>query len=182
MATEAVSPQDNIELFKQLDLYPWDSDKEFQGGLQAILGSNPSPSQSQELTLRARCFYYARKKQIPVDFDAYKAWVSSNTLAPPPITSTSQPHHESDLPLTTSNAGEEPAPYPQTFSQIVALITSGQPIPGIKDIAPTVLEDKASQPVVSKRRKPWENEDVKVEGGVGTFGDGRDQYIKQEEP
>ena len=46
--------------FRQLEDYAWDSDPEFQNGLQAILGPNPSPEQAEHLTLRARCFYFAR--------------------------------------------------------------------------------------------------------------------------
>ena len=51
---------------------------------------------------------------------------------------------------------EPPAPYPISFSQIVELITSGEPIPGIKEVPDTVLEGQVSQPMTAKRRKPWE--------------------------
>ncbi len=47
-------------VFQQLESYAWDSDTEFQSGLQAILGPNPTPEQAQQLTLRARCFYFSR--------------------------------------------------------------------------------------------------------------------------
>lgn len=47
-------------IFQQLEAYPWSSDTEFQSGLQAILGPDPSPDQAKHLTLRARCFYYSR--------------------------------------------------------------------------------------------------------------------------
>ena len=47
-------------IFQDLTDYPWDSDPEFQSGLRAILGPDPSPSQAEHLTLRARCFYYSR--------------------------------------------------------------------------------------------------------------------------
>ena len=54
-------PQYNDEaIFKELESYSWDSDTEFQSGLQAILGPNPTPDQAQQLTLRARCFYFSR--------------------------------------------------------------------------------------------------------------------------
>lgn len=46
--------------FEKLESYPWDEDADFQSGLAAILGPNPSPEQATELTLRARCFYYSR--------------------------------------------------------------------------------------------------------------------------
>ena len=77
------------------------------------------------------------------------------------------------------------APYPPTFAEIVALITSGAPVPGIKEIPPTLLTSQASQPVAKKRRKPWEKdvpeEVVQGEAG-GTFGDRRDDVIVQELP
>lgn len=83
------------------------------------------------------------------------------------------------------------APYPPTFAEIVELITTGAPIPGIKDIPDTLLTSQASKPVASKRRKPWEK-DVSEEavqgageqGGKieGTFGDHRDQIIVQDLP
>ena len=47
-------------IFQQLESYSWDSDAEFQSGLRAILGPNPTPEQAQQLTLRARCFYFSR--------------------------------------------------------------------------------------------------------------------------
>ena len=52
--------EQDVVAFQQLEDYDWDSDLEFQRGLQAILGSNPSPEQADHLTLRARCFYLAR--------------------------------------------------------------------------------------------------------------------------
>jgi hypothetical protein len=50
----------DLNVYEELDQYPWDIDAEFQGGLNAILGNNPPPEQASELTLRARCFYYQR--------------------------------------------------------------------------------------------------------------------------
>lgn len=43
-----------------------------------------------------------------------------------------------------------------TFDHIVELITTGQPIPGIKSIPDTVLEGQSSESTKAKRRKPWE--------------------------
>lgn len=48
------------DVYEALDRYNWDDDVEFQSGLSAILGSNSTPEQAAELTLRARCFYYSR--------------------------------------------------------------------------------------------------------------------------
>jgi len=63
--------------------------------------------------------------------------------------------------VPSSSSAETPAPYPLSFNRIVELITTGQPIPGIKDIPDTVLEGQASQTVQSRRKKPWEQPMVK---------------------
>ena len=54
---------------------------------------------------------------------------------------------------------EPPAPYPISFGQIVELITSGERIPGIKEVPATVLDGQTSQSTKAERRKPWETGD-----------------------
>jgi len=44
-----------------------------------------------------------------------------------------------------------------------------------------VLAEQATQPTASKRRKPWEKDDVR-EVAEGTFGDRRDEVIAQDLP
>lgn len=76
-----------------------------------------------------------------------------------------------------------PPPYPPSFAEIVALITTGATIPGIRDIPDTVLTDQGTKPVARKRRKPWEKDvDEETIQGGGTFGDHRDTIIQQEYP
>ncbi|RQM04749.1 hypothetical protein DH86_00004059 [Scytalidium sp. 3C] len=197
MTTETNSSSDNADIFNQLDTYPWDTDNEFQIGLSAILGSTSSPSQVRDLTLRARCFYLSRKKSVPIDFDAYKAHFLSkypdDTLvkgdSAPQSTSQSlensnrqaKPDDASANP-TEGDAASKDAPYPSSFAEIVALITAGKPIPGIREIPPTVLEDQATKPAASKRRKPWEKESEDVNVEEGTFGDKRDFVLEQDVP
>lgn len=67
----------------------------------------------------------------------------------------------SGIPLSSS---EPSAPYPTSFSQIVDLITTGQPIPGLKEVPDTLLTGQESQPSTARRKKPWERE---VSGVVG---------------
>lgn len=71
---------------------------------------------------------------------------------------TTESPHVADTPTTSPS--NPPAPYPPTFSQIVDLITTGQPIPGIKDIPDTVLAGQETQPTTAKRKKPWEKADA----------------------
>jgi hypothetical protein len=95
----------------------------------------------------------------PIDFDAYKAHLASKSSPP----------------------ADETPPYPTPFAEIVALITSGRPIPGIKDIPPTVLPEKATKPSASRRKKPWEKDGNPLEE-QRTFGDRRDEAIMQDVP
>ncbi|KAF1938851.1 hypothetical protein EJ02DRAFT_505172 [Clathrospora elynae] len=157
------------DIYAALESYNWDDDIEFQAGLSAILGSNSSPEQAAELALRARCFYYARKYSKNIDFDAYKAYRNARNRPPPtpPTSNDVLSHSAIDEALPSSgdtggimsvpaNSSEPPAPYPTSFAHIVELITSGQPVPGIKDIPPTVLEGQGTQATKSRRKKPWE--------------------------
>ncbi|KXT18508.1 hypothetical protein AC579_2302 [Pseudocercospora musae] len=145
MATEAIV--DNTALFRQLDEYKWDEDVEFQGGLRAILGSAENEQQVEHLTLRAKCYYYARKAGTPVDFDGYKAWVESVRT-----NGTAAVMH---APEGTSG-GMADAPKPASFAEICDMIAEGKPIPGIKDIPDTILEGQASESNTARRKKPWE--------------------------
>ena len=127
-----------------------------------------------------------RKYNVPIDFDAYQEWRRQNpsSISPPspalPDSTNRDGSSTSAPPTTSANSGQGPssgiqssrpegpfvssdsepsAPYPTSFSQIIELITSGQPIPGIKDVPDTTLEGQASQNTTPNRRKPWEKDD-----------------------
>ncbi|KAI9774885.1 MAG: hypothetical protein M1840_000101 [Geoglossum simile] len=180
-------PDTHGQLFEQMEHYPWDQDADFQGGLEAILGASPSPEQVQELTLRARCYYYERKHNCPsLDFNAYKDWrMQRNTsaagstaangkslLSPLPAPSTLGDNTVQHTATTSNSASDPAAPYPNSFAQIADLIAKGEPIPGIKDIPDTVLSGKGSESRTAKRRKPWEKECGLQIGGSATITSG----------
>lgn len=170
MATVTGSGLDNTYLFHQLDEYPWDSDEEFQGGLKAILGSVQDPAQVQHLTLRAKCYYYARKAGAAVDFNGYKRWVEDNgrnaghangTGGQAGDDAVQRSEREADQQSDTvggdgATGGVEAAPKPASFAEICDMIAEGKPIPGIKDIPDTILEGQASESQTVVRKKPWE--------------------------
>ena len=162
MSATTDSSLDSSYLFHQLDDYPWDSDQEFQGGLQAILGSVQDPAQVAHLTLRAKCYYYARKSGAPVDFEGYKRWVENEgqTAGTNGHVSHAQPGDNAELQLAgqqdTGGNGMADAPKPASFAEICEMIAEGKPIPGIKDIPDTILEGQASETQKDRRRKPWE--------------------------
>ena len=156
----------NTYLYHQLDEYPWDEDQEFQGGLRAILGSVEDEAQVEHLTLRAKCYYYARKAGTPVDFNGYKQWVETQRTNTPPNGKSGR----RDVPINGEYSTEAietegggmggmgDAPKPASFAEICDMIAEGKPIPGIKEIPDTVLEGQASQSQVQKRKKPWEKD------------------------
>jgi hypothetical protein len=152
MATQDQDVVDNTQLFQQLDTYPWSEDQEFQGGLRAILGSVQDPQQVEHLTLRAKCYYYARKAGTPVDFDGYKQWTESRRTAG----GFSNGGQDNVAASQATDGGMGDAPKPASFAEICDLIAEGKPIPGIKDIPDTILEGQASEAQAEKRRKPWE--------------------------
>ncbi|KAK4550682.1 hypothetical protein LTR36_000261 [Oleoguttula mirabilis] len=161
MATQADDSLGSTYLFTQLDSYPWDDDQEFQGGLSAILGSVKDPAQVEHLTLRAKCYYYARKAGTHVDFDGYKRWVElggqeegTNGLSEP---GQSELHDELEE-TGSGDGGMVNAPKPASFAEICDMIAEGKPIPGIKDIPETILEGQASESQTSRRKKPWEKD------------------------
>ncbi|KAF2462444.1 hypothetical protein BDY21DRAFT_14710 [Lineolata rhizophorae] len=178
MATDTPSAHSD-DIYARLDQYPFASDEEFLAGLNAILSASTSPEQSAELALRARCFYFQRKFNIPVDYDLYKDWRQRNSAHASAIgvqngvstleTSSSGGNHAAPTPTSeqaTSTAGggggggDPSAPYPTSFAHIVELITTGQPVPGIKEIPSTVLEGQGTQSTKPKRKKPWEKDAV----------------------
>ncbi|KAI5818893.1 hypothetical protein BZA77DRAFT_305260 [Pyronema omphalodes] len=225
-----------FQSFVKIRDYPWASNLEFQSGLRSILSNSP-PSTHEELTNRAKCFYFQKKTGIAVNDMAYTEWLeSSPALTPTPTPAAisgvdasnilSQPSVPAALPasvidgtaaipaesalgatdegaatgIPTAAAGtpamtataisptpnptpvmpsspaptpapmqvppmavapgaaeDGDAPYPKSFAEMVELITLGKPIPGIKEIPDTVL-DEPENPGVQRRKKPWEKE------------------------
>ncbi|WPH04255.1 Hypothetical protein R9X50_00714400 [Acrodontium crateriforme] len=163
MAASTESGLDRAHVFHQLDSYPWDDDEEFQGGLKAILGSVSDPAQVSHLTLRAKCYYYARKSGSQVDFDGYKRWVEGHKdddIRVNGSESITADVLESQTATTQSapSSGISEAPKPASFAEICDMIANGTPIPGIKDIPTTILEGQSSESQTNTRKKPWEKD------------------------
>ncbi|KAF2671732.1 hypothetical protein BT63DRAFT_384280, partial [Microthyrium microscopicum] len=126
------------QVFESVDSFNYSEDPEFQFGLSSILRHAQTKEQSNELELKARCFYYTRKTGTPVDFEAYKSWKQAH-------------------PQAEEMEGDENETNPSfTYAEIIDMIQTGKDIPGIKDIPDTVLDVEASTSTKEKRRKPWE--------------------------
>lgn len=118
-----------------------------------------------------------RKFDKAVDFDAYKSYLQAQQQSQASsklpvkhdqINSRSNPFSEpTSLPAWTALAATDPAPVTASqvpegpklnYQEIVDLIQSGKPIPGIKDIPDTVLAGQGTSATQIRRAKPWEKE------------------------
>ncbi|RVD88476.1 uncharacterized protein DFL_002661 [Arthrobotrys flagrans] len=173
---EEFSPEDD-RLFLSLENYCWEDDPEFQSGLTQILSTTTDPIQVRHLTRQAKCFFYSRKISRPVSFPLYSAWLdreehsaprcrSPSCKVGPPLDPTpveamgeSNPSIPSDTPTDNTaggSNGDDKTPYPTSFAHIVELITSGKPIPGIREIPNTLNAAPPTHSSAQQRRKPWE--------------------------
>ncbi|KAK6361670.1 hypothetical protein TWF730_005384 [Orbilia blumenaviensis] len=179
----SISPEDD-RLFLSLENYCWEDDPEFQSGLTEILSNTTDPTQVRFLTRQAKCYFYSRKISRPILFPLYQTWLhreersgprrrSPSSEVGPPLDPTpieavgeSNPSIPSDTPTTdkTATAGvlgtgggdDDKVPYPTSFAHIVELITSGKPVPGIREIPNTLNAAPPTQSSAQQRRKPWE--------------------------
>ena len=83
-----------------------------------------------------------------------------------PLIETPDIGEPTDSSISNQAGAVAPPPYPTSFSQIVDLITNGQPIPGIKEVPNTLLSGQESLAVTAKRKKPWERDE-----GAGNVDD-----------
>jgi len=166
-------------IYSKFDSYPFAADTEFNAGLQSILATAPGIEDEKvksKVELQAKIYYFCRKFSVPpFSIDDYQSWNSSPAgdseaeAASRDIASSINPG-ASGLIDALMGAGpsskvaaevaegheEEDGPPRLSYAELIELIQSGAPIPGIKDIPDTVLEGQGSAAEASKRRKPWE--------------------------
>jgi hypothetical protein len=119
--------------FQEFESFPWDTDNDFNTGLNELLENDRLSSQDkQELILRAKAFYFTKRTGNAINIDEYKTWAYSG----------SQPDIQS---MSAS------------YQDIIDLILSGKPVPGIKEVPNIVLgEQQSSRATAKVRQKPWE--------------------------
>ncbi|KAK3902959.1 hypothetical protein C8A05DRAFT_43726 [Staphylotrichum tortipilum] len=88
---------------------------------------------------------------------------------------------EDGTPHTHSGGG---APYPENFQALVDAVTSGKPIPGIKEIPDTVVRPPGVTPIGKMKapRKPWEKADAEATAQPSVFGNVLDEEFPPLEP
>ncbi|ORZ00832.1 hypothetical protein BCR43DRAFT_485874 [Syncephalastrum racemosum] len=133
-----------------------------------------STSTSKDIyILQGKCIYiyiymltFPQRFIQPLTLDELRAWKASKEGAKPwsqrqqqgaaPGTPTpSRQTYEED---EDKEIGIAPQSVKFTFQELVEMIESGQEIPGIKQIPNKINEGAPSEPKMSARRKPWEQQ------------------------
>ncbi|KZO91031.1 hypothetical protein CALVIDRAFT_568591 [Calocera viscosa TUFC12733] len=132
--------------------YPFDSDRDFQGGLQSILDSAPPTADRVAIEANAKRFYFSRRTGIPLSASDLSSQPSSPSGDAQPLVDDDTEIHEAAPPSVDG------APYPPTFAQLAELIQMDRMhlIPNNEIVPNTVLEGHASESTLPAPRKPWE--------------------------
>lgn len=150
------------------------------GFLENMKEQDPSvtaipPLDKQQLIDQAKSFFYCSHTGNILNLDDYNQWkrsngdkhIKNNKISE--LTETDEPQLESKAIDTTDTKdakdskqepkettdGEAP-PYSSNYQELVQLIMSGKPVPGIKEIPDTVLPEQSSKSTAKQRTKPWE--------------------------
>lgn len=150
--------------------FDWETFEEFQNGLLEILESHleslkeldPSVTsipavERQQLVDQAKSFFFCTKTGHILNLDEYYTWKRINHAKIQEITDeVDEVEVKSiDQGAASNQAEVEDAPYSSNYQQLVELIVSGKPVPGIKNIPDTVLTEQKSESTASTRPKPW---------------------------
>ncbi|BGP42393.1 hypothetical protein JCM10450v2_006487 [Rhodotorula kratochvilovae] len=144
------------------------TDPQFLAGLDVILqpyyARNAPQDEIADVVQRAESFFLSSTAQPDLEQPAPLAALSSVPPALAPSSSGAPPPAASADP-----------PYPPTFAELAALIASGAPIPGVRDIPDELADEPASEPKQQARRKPWELAQVPAQsaGEVGLNEEGQ---------
>ncbi|ODV59715.1 uncharacterized protein ASCRUDRAFT_14739 [Ascoidea rubescens DSM 1968] len=142
----------DIDVFLAFEAFDFDT-TEFNDGLLAVLKAYQasgqhklSPQERNQLVAQTKLYYFSTKTGNILDLLEYFHWKKSQQQAKlaAPADTTTNSGHQDQSPTYSSN-----------YQNIVELILSGKPIPGIKKIPNTVLKE-SSKSVKQQRKKPWE--------------------------
>ncbi len=92
------------------------------------------------MIIQAKAFYFSKKEQVNLDLSGYNEWLKNKTSSTADKTNTSN----------------SKPPYSLNYQQLVELISSGQPIPGIQNVPNIVLKNASAPSEAKPRKKPWE--------------------------
>lgn len=147
--------------------YDWELFSEFQQGLEQILENyldnlkeqDPSVTtipalDRQVLVDQAKSFFYCSHTGNILNLDDFQQWKIANGdkyIKNQKV----EEIVEQEVEKSVAEDTNEP-PYSSNYQNVVELIMSGKPVPGIKTIPDTVLPEQSSVASAKQRVKPWE--------------------------
>lgn len=159
-------PQESVYL--EFLNYDWSSFSDFQEGLSQILEGHlaqlkeqdPSvvkipPAENQQLIDQAKSFFYCSHTGNILNLDDFYVWKRNNGGKITLLEEVKAEAQAEEQPAAKTTESED-VPYSSNYQNLVELIVSGKPVPGIKQIPDTVLSEQVSKLLALTRRKPWE--------------------------
>lgn len=154
--------------------YDWASFDEFQQGLSEIMDSHLESlkeqdphvtsipaAQRQQLTDQAKSFFFCTKTGHILNLDEYYSWRRRTEAKIQELPDEVEVKAiEGNVEIENGNSDE--APYSSNYQQLVELIVSGKPVPGIKTIPDTVLGEQKSEATAATRPKPWAKKETET--------------------
>lgn len=157
-------------VYKQFYSYDFDSDTDYQNGLQQVYqqylvmqsdsdleikkdlsngifdSSKIKAKDLEMLQLQAKIFFFCSQTGNILEIDDYQKWLKTKKES-----------------LKHDITEEEDLPYSSNYEQLVDLIVNNKPVPGIKQIPKTLLDpETADESSLQPRRKPWEKKEEKA--------------------
>lgn len=156
--------------------YDWDSFEEFQTGIKEILDNflaglqeqDPSITaipalDKQQLIDQAKSFFYCSTTGNILNLDDFNHWkiahgdkYNKNKKIEELEPDKEETQKLEQLDKEEPDKSEQEPPYSSNYQELVELIMSGKPVPGIKQIPDTTLPEQLSQSTAKQRVKPWE--------------------------
>ncbi|KAK6200150.1 uncharacterized protein RJT21DRAFT_121045 [Scheffersomyces amazonensis] len=163
----STNPQE--EVYKEFLNYDWDSFSDFQDGLKQILDNYLDNLKEQDASItsipaldkqqlidQAKSFFYCSHSGNILNLDDYLQWKLHNGDKYDKNKKITELDSAEDESLQQSSSSSSDPPYSSNYQELVELIISGKPVPGIKQIPDTVLTEESSKSQASQRVKPWE--------------------------
>ncbi|ODN82952.1 hypothetical protein L202_01196 [Cryptococcus amylolentus CBS 6039] len=159
-------PQDNNAVFEAFEAYLFNDDPEFRAGLptviSAIRGQKMNPASIDEMLSRAQWFYFTRKRNVQIPWEAYAHYSRQPHSSPPRQISPREGLRQLDslaearrMMSATCDVGNEG----MSFEMLVRLIQEGRADEVPREDVPDGIHDgPPSQATMAHRPKPWESQ------------------------
>ncbi|KAI3402728.2 hypothetical protein KGF56_004402 [Candida oxycetoniae] len=154
------NPQDHV--YQEFLNYSWEDCTEYQKYLKELQQSEVAEAELSQLIDQAKSFFFCQKTGHILNLEEFEDWkLHNDDKEESKSEKDTNRLVESDTSVSTNNVetkvgDDDDPPYSSNYHNLIELIMSGKPVPGIKPIPDVVLKDQGSISHQSQRTKPWE--------------------------